>query len=163
MTLKERLEADYKKAFKGKNEVAVETLRLLKAEVKNEEIAKREDFDDNKVLDVVMKVSKKHKDSSEAFKKGKREDLAAKEKEQLAVLEEYLPDKLSEEELRDIICEMIEEADAKTPKDFGKVMGIIMKKVKNQADGNLVSKILKEELEKKSQQETEDSKNKENK
>jgi len=160
MTLKERLEADYKKAFKEKNEVAVETLRLLKAEVKNEEIAKRQDFDDNEVLDVVMKVAKKHKDSFEAFEKGGRQDLAAREKEQLTVLEEYLPDKLSEEELRDIICEMIEEAGAKTPADFGKVMGIVMKKVKNQADGNLVSKILKEELEKKSQQDSEEEQEK---
>jgi len=148
MTLKERLEADYKKAFKEKDEVRVETLRLLKAEIKNREIAKRRDFIDNEVLEVIMSMAKKHKDSLDAFEKGGREDLAAREKNQLAILEEYLPAKLSEEELRDIISEIIDEMEASGPSDFGKVMGIIMKKVRGQADGNLVNKIVKEELEK---------------
>lgn len=149
MTLKERLEDDYKKAFKEKRKVAVDTLRLLKAEVKNEEIAKRKDFDDNEVLDVIVKVAKRHQDSREAFEKGQRLDLADREAEQIKVLEEYLPDKLNEEELRDIINEMIKIAGAKGPQDFGRAMGAVMKKVRGQADGNLVNKILKEELAKK--------------
>ena len=162
MTLKDRLEDDYKKAFKGKKKVVVGALRLLKAEVKNEEIAKRKDFDDNEVLDVIMRVAKRHQDSFEAFEKGNRRDLAKNEKEQRKVLEEYLPDKLSEEELRDIIDEMIEKVGAKGPRDFGKAMGAVMKKVKGQADGTLVNKIVKEELDRADRAQLDKSEDKKN-
>ena len=153
MTLKERLEADYKKAFKAKKTLAVETLRLLKAEVKNAEIAERKDFDDNEVLEVIIKVAKRHKDSAQAFEKGHRSDLAGAENEQIKILEEYLPDKLSETELRDIINEMIEKVGARGPADFGKAMGASMKKVRYQADGDLVSRIVREELDKRDKKE----------
>ena len=149
MTLKERLEEDYKTAFKQGRQLAVDTFRLLKAEVKNAEIAKRKDFDDHEVLEVIMKVAKKHEDSILAFTKGGRSDLASREKEQLAVLGPYLPAKLSEEELRDIINELIAEGGAKGPADFGRVMGLIIKQIKGQADGGLINKIVKEELNKK--------------
>ncbi|MFH1367134.1 MAG: GatB/YqeY domain-containing protein [Patescibacteria group bacterium] len=149
MTLKERLEADYKKAYKEGKHLAVDALRLLKAEVKNSEIAKRKDFDDHEVLEVIMKVAKRHQDSIVAYTKGNRTDLADREKEQLAVLEIYLPAKLSEEELRDIIGELIKEAGAAGPTDFGRVMSEVMKNLKGQAEGGLVSKIVKEELNKK--------------
>ncbi|MFA5070510.1 MAG: GatB/YqeY domain-containing protein [Patescibacteria group bacterium] len=149
MTLKERLEEDYKTAFKQGRHLAVEALRMLKAEVKNAEIAKRKDFDDHDVLEVILRVAKRHQDSITAFNKGGRQDLADHEKEQLAVLQAYLPAKLSEEELRDIINELIAESGAKGPADFGRVMGSVMKQVKGQADGTLISKIVKEELNKK--------------
>lgn len=149
MTLKERLETDYKKSYKEGNALAVDALRLLKAEVKNSEIAKRKDFDDHEVLEVIVKIAKRHQDSIDAFTRGNRPELAEREKNQLAVLENYLPAKLSEEELRDIIGELIKESGAAGPQDFGRVMGGIMKNLKGQAEGGLVSRILKEELNKK--------------
>lgn len=148
MTLKERLEADYKKFFKEGNTLAVDALRLLKAEVKNAEIAKRKDFDDHEVLGVIMKVAKRHQDSMAAFAAGNRPDLMTREKEQLAVLADYLPEKLSEDELRDIILELIEGIKAAGPKDFGRVMAEAMKELKGQADGGLISQIVREELNK---------------
>lgn len=149
MTLKERLEEDYKKYFKEGNALAVSALRLLKAEVKNAEIAKRKDFDDHEVLEIIMKVAKRHQDSMAAFTKGNRPDLTAREKEQLTVLETYLPEKLSEDELRDITLELIGEMKPAGPKDFGRVMGEVMKKLKGQAEGGLIRKIVQEELNKK--------------
>jgi len=149
MTLKERLEEDYKKFFKEGNTLAVDALRLLKAEVKNAEIAKRKDFDDHEVLEVIMKVAKRHQDSIAAFTAGNRPDLMAREKEQLAVLGVYLPEKLPEDELRDIILELIKEMAAVGPKDFGRVMGEAMKQLKGQAEGGLISRIVREELNKK--------------
>jgi len=148
MTLKERIEDDYKKYFKERNDIAVSTLRMLKAAVKRAEINKRKDFDDNEVLDVVLREVKQRNDSIEAFKKGNRNDLVSKEEAEIKVLEDYLPARLSEEELRDIIQEMIKIAKANSKKDFGKVMGLVIAKTKGQADGKLVSQIVGQELEK---------------
>ena len=148
MTLKERIEDDYKKSFKEKNEIAVSALRMLKAAVKRAEINKRKDFDDNEVLDVVLKEVKQRRDSIEAFKKGNREDLVQKEEAEIRALEGYLPERLSEEELRDIIQEIIKQAKATSKKEFGQVMGLVMAKTRGQADGKLVSRIVNQELEK---------------
>lgn len=149
MTLKERIESDYKTAFKTGQREVVAVLRFLKAQVKNAEIARRKDFDDNEVLEVVIQDAKRHQDSIEQFTKGGRPDLANNEQAQLAVLKHYLPDQLSEAELRDIAQELITITGAKDAKDFGKVMGAMMEKVRGQANGKLVQKIITEELTKK--------------
>jgi hypothetical protein len=148
MTLKERIENDYKKTFKEKNDIAVSALRMLKAAVKRAEINKRKDFDDNEVLEVVLKEVKQRRDSIEAFKNGNRLDLAQKEEAEIKVLEEYLPARLSAEELRDIIQEIIKEAKATSKKDFGRVMSLVIAKTRGQADGKMVSQIVNQELEK---------------
>lgn len=149
MTLKERIENDYKTAFKTGQHEVVAVLRYLKAQVKNAEIARRKDFDDNEVLEIVIQDAKRHQDSIDQFTKGGRPDLANREQAQLAVLKHYLPDQLSEPELRDIALELIASSGAKDPKEFGKVMGLMMAKVRGQADGKLVQKIITEELAKK--------------
>lgn len=149
MTLKERIENDYKTAFKTGQHEVVAVLRFLKAQVKNAEIARRKDFDDNEVLEIVIQDAKRHQDSVDQFTKGGRPDLANTEHAQLAVLKHYLPDQLTEPELRDIAVELIVSSGAKDAKEFGKVMGLMMAKVRGQADGKLVQKIITEELTKK--------------
>lgn len=149
MTLKERIESDYKTAFKTGQREVVGVLRYLKAQVKNAEIARRKDFDDNEVLEIVIQDAKRHQDSIEQFTKGGRPELAQAEQAQLAVLKHYLPDQLTEAELRDIAQELITITGAKDAKDFGKVMGAMMEKVRGQANGKLVQKIITEELTKK--------------
>lgn len=149
MTLKERIENDYKTAFKTGQHEVVAVLRYLKAQVKNAEIARRKDFDDNEVLEIVIQDAKRHQDSIGQFQKGGRPELANNEQAQLAVLKHYLPDQLSEAELRDIAQELIAHAGAREAKEFGKVMGLMMAKVRGQADGKLVQKIITEELAKK--------------
>lgn len=148
--LKARLEADYKTAFKASNALVVETLRYLKAQVKNGEIARRKDFDDHEVLDVILTDAKRHRDAIEQFERGGRADLAEHERQQLAVLEVYLPAQLSDEELRDIIRELIAQTGAASPADLGKVMGVVMQKVRGQADGQKVRALVADELTKRS-------------
>lgn len=146
--LKARLEEDYKAAFKAGQHEVVETLRFLKAQVKNAEIAKRKDLDDNEVLDVIMTDAKRHRDAIAQFDQGNRPDLAAHERAQLTILEAYLPPRLSDDELRDIIRELIAQAGAKGSQDLGRVMGVVMEKVRGQADGQKVRALVADELHK---------------
>jgi uncharacterized protein YqeY len=146
MSLKDRIESDYKQSFKEGNKTKVDVLRLLKAAVKNEEIRERKKFEDHEVLTVVIKQAKQRKDSIEAYQKGGRADLVQREQEQIKVLNEYLPAQLSEDELRDIIQEIIKKLAASGPADFGRVMKEVVARVRGQADGQLVAKIVKEEL-----------------
>lgn len=150
MTLKDRLEQDYKQAFKAGQHEVVATLRLIKAQVKNAEIARRKDFDDHEVLEVIFQAAKRHQDAIEQFQKGGRADLVQHEQVQLSVVERYLPAKLSEAELRDIVQELIAAVGAMGPQDLGKVMGQVMAKVRGQADGAKVRTIVTQELNRKS-------------
>ena len=176
MTLKEKIQENLKKALKEKKEVEVLTLRMLLAAVFNKEKEKRyvlsqekseisieklkkespeykelerESFlDDKEMIDVIFSEVKKRKESILAFQKGKREDLVEKEKKELEVLKRYLPEQLPEEEIKKLVQETIKEVAAQEIKDMGKVMKELMPKIKGRADGNLVSKIVKDLLEK---------------
>lgn len=143
-----KIKEDLKKAQKNKEETKVSILRMLLAEIKNEEIAlkKKEGLTDDEVLSVIQRNVKRHKDSIESFKKGKREDLVEKEEEELKILKNYLPEELSEEELEKIVSQKIEELKASGPSDFGKVMGAVMAEVKGRAEGKKVAQIVKEKL-----------------
>jgi hypothetical protein len=139
------LEQDFKQALKDKNEITTSALRNLKAEIKNTEIEKRRELTSEEVLEVVRKKVKQHKDSIESFKAGARADLLAREEGQMAVLLKYLPQQLTEEQVRAMVRNAIEKLQAK-PSDFGKVMKEVLAEAKGQTDGNVVSKIVKEEL-----------------
>ncbi len=141
----EKIDSDYKEAFKAKNELVVSSLRNLKAEVKNVEIAKQKPLTDEEVLQVVAKKVKQHKDSIESFTAGSRADLAEHEQQQMAVLQKYLPAQMDEAELLKIVQATIAETGAKAS-DFGKTMKEVMNRVKGRADGSMVSKLLKQEL-----------------
>ena len=162
MTLKEKINQDYKEAFKAHEEKKVSVLRLLNAAIKNREVEKRtklsksetadlekeSQLTDEEVLAVINSESKRRKDSIEQFKTGGRPELAAGEEAELKILAAYLPEQIGEEEIRKLIKEAIAESNAMSAADIGKVMKVLMPRVKGKADGNVVNKIVREELEK---------------
>jgi uncharacterized protein YqeY len=141
----EQIDADLKQALKEKNEIVLSSLRNLKAALGNAEIEKKQPLTDDEALTVLAKKVKQHKDSIESFTKGDREDLAKHEIDQMAVLQKYLPAQMSESEVEAIVKKVIADLNA-TSADFGKVMKLVVAKVKGRADGSLISKFVKEQL-----------------
>jgi uncharacterized protein len=141
----EQIDTDLKQALRDKNELVVSSLRNLKSEVKNAEIEKHEPLNDEEVLAVLRKKVKQHKDSIEGFRSGNREDLVVHEQGQMEVLQKYLPAQMDESKVRELVKTVIGELSAKQS-DFGKVMKEVLARAKGQTEGNVVSKIVKEEL-----------------
>ena len=146
MSIKEKLKADLVTAMKARAELKVSTLRLITSAIKNKEIDERKELDDEGVLAVLNTAAKQRRDSIEQFEKGGRQDLADKEKAELVIIQEYLPQQLSKEEVAAFIKEAIAETGAAGAKDMGKVMKALMPKVKGKADGKLVNDLVKEIL-----------------
>ncbi|OGE74395.1 MAG: glutamyl-tRNA amidotransferase [Candidatus Doudnabacteria bacterium RIFCSPLOWO2_02_FULL_42_9] len=143
--IEEQIDQDLKAALKEKNEIVVSSLRNLKAALKNSEIEKKKELSDEEATSIIAKKVKQHKDSIEGFKAGNRNDLVEHEQAQMAVLQKYLPAGMSEEEVATIVKQVIADSNA-TVKDFGKVMKEVMTRVKDAADGNVISKLVKENL-----------------
>ena len=149
MDLKEKIKNDFKETFKAKDFFSLSVLKMLNAAIINAEISKkRKNLSEEELLEVISSEAKKRKDAIEQYKKGERDDLAAKEEKELEILEKYLPEQLSEEKIKEVVQKTIKEIGAISPADFGKVMGKIMTQLKNKADGTIIAKIVKEELEK---------------
>jgi len=147
MKLEERIKTDILESMKSKNARKLETLRMVKAAITNIQIEKKKDLlDDSEVIAVVQKQVKQRKESVESYKTGNRPELAAKEQEEIEILEAYLPKQLSENEIAVIAKEVIKECGAQGAADSGKVMKGIMPKVQGRADGKLVSKVVKDLL-----------------
>jgi len=162
MALKEKINAEYKEAFKAKQEQKVSVLRMLNAAIKNKELEKRlklgkteiSDADlearsqltDEEVLAVIGSEAKRRKDSVSQYKEGGRPELAEQEDAELKILEAYLPEPMGEEEIRKNVQGAIKESGAVGATDLGKVMKVLMPLVRGKADGNLVNRIVKEEL-----------------
>ena len=144
MSLKEKLANDMKEAMKareaGKERLSV--IRLVRGAIRQIEIDQRVELDDEGVLAVISKEVKQRRDSIEEFKKGGREDLVAQNEADIAILMEYLPDQLTEAEVKALVDEAVAAVGAKDPKDMGKVMKELMPKVKGKADGKLVSELV---------------------
>jgi len=150
MALEQKIMADMKTAMLSKNEAALRGLRAVKAAIilaKTSEGANGElkEADETKLL---QKLIKQRKDSLEIYEKQNRPDLAQKEKEEIAVIEKFLPAQLGEAELKTIIGKIIEETGASSPADMGKVMGLATKQLAGQADGKTISAVVKELLSK---------------
>ena len=143
---KEKLNADFRQAMKDKDTLRRSVLRMVLASVKNAEIAKRTELSDSDILGIISKEVKQHEDSIQAFKEGNRPDLMEKEQAELAILLEYLPKQLSREEIIAEAKRAIEEVGAQGPGDKGKVMPIIIAKLKGQADGKEINAIVTELL-----------------
>jgi len=143
----EELRNELKNAMKSSNEVKVRTLRLLMTSVKNAEIEKGRQLTDDEFHEIVLKEVKRRKEAIEMYEKAQRNDLADAEREELKVLEDFLPQQLSVDEVRKIAIEIIESVGANGPKDLGKVMGVLMPKIKGRADGKVVNKMVRELLE----------------
>ncbi|PIR72153.1 MAG: aspartyl-tRNA amidotransferase [Candidatus Nealsonbacteria bacterium CG10_big_fil_rev_8_21_14_0_10_36_24] len=149
--LKQTIQKDLFQAVKEGDEITRSTLRLLLAGILNKEKEKKyktskEELTDEEIIEVIFSEAKKRKEAIIEYKRGGREDLSDKEKAELEVLQKYLPEQLSEEELKKITKEAIEKVRAKEVKDIGRVMAEIMPEVKGKADGSAVSKIVKELL-----------------
>ncbi len=146
MSIKEKLRADLVAAMKARAELKLSTLRLITSSIKNKEIDERKELDDEGVLSVLNTAAKQRRDSIEQYEKGGRQDLADKEKAELVIIQEYLPQQLSKDEVAAFIKEAIAETGAAGAKDMGKVMKALMPKVKGKADGKLVNELVKELL-----------------
>ncbi len=145
-SLKQRIDQDIKEALKSKDSVRVNVLRMLKSEIKYKEIDKGSELSDDEVISVLSSSIKKRKDSIQQFEKGGRDDLASREKAELELVFKYLPEQLTEEELSQIISQAIEELNATGVPDLGKVMKVIMPKVKGRADGKRVNQMVSSQL-----------------
>ena len=146
MSIKDTLTNDMKEAMKAKEKDRLAVIRMVRGAIKQIEIDSKKELDDETVIGVISKEVKMRKDSVEEFKKGGREDLVAKTEAEIAVLMPYLPQQLSEDEIRSLVRAAVEQVGASSPKDMGKVMGVLMPKVKGRADGTLVNTIVKEAL-----------------
>ncbi|MEK6529092.1 MAG: GatB/YqeY domain-containing protein [Nitrospirota bacterium] len=146
MSLAETLSEDLKKALKSGQKDVLSVIRMIKAAVKNKEIEKGSLLSDEEIHGVLMSLARQRKESVEQFSRGGRQDLAEKETRELAVVQSYLPKQLTEEEISKIIEATIKEIGANGPGDTGKVMKFVMTKVKGQADGKLVSELVKKAM-----------------
>lgn len=146
MSLTDDIRKDMFSASKSGNALESDILKMVLATVKNEEIFKGESLSDESVIKVIRKESKKIEDSINEFSKMNRNDLVEKEKTQLEVLQKYLPALMDIKQVREIIKKVIVDTDAQGMKDMGKVMGLSMKELDGQADGNTVKDIVRELL-----------------
>ncbi|PTM59485.1 GatB/YqeY domain-containing protein [Desmospora activa] len=146
MTLIERLNHDMKTAMKNKDKQTLTVIRTIRSSIKNEEIGLQRSLNEEEALGVVMKELKQQKDALGEFEQAGRDDLALKAKSEIAVLEKYLPQPLSDDELRTVIQEAINRIGAVAKSDMGKVMKEVLPKVKGRADGKRVNQLVQEYL-----------------
>jgi uncharacterized protein YqeY len=150
MSIQDKIISDIKEAMKAKEQDKLRVLRSLKAKLMEKEISERKGgeakLSDDQAVEVLMKAAKQRKESIEQFEDGGRDDLAENEKKELKIIEAYLPEMMSEEEVREVVKEKIEQLGASGMQDMGKVMGPLMGQLKGKADGSVVSKVVKEEL-----------------
>lgn len=145
-TLVARIERATIESMKARDAARTSALRMAKAALKNREIDKRSALDDADALQVLGTLAKQRREAIEQFRAGGRIDLAEKEEAELRVLQEFLPQAMSEEEIRCAVADAVAEAGAVGPKDMGKVMGALMPRVKGKADGKLVNALVREAL-----------------
>ncbi len=145
-TLKQRLTDDMKTAMKAGEKERLATIRLINAAIKQKEVDERVEMDDARVLAVLEKMVKQRKDSIEQYDKAGRDDLAAIERAELVVIDQYLPAKLGEAEIKAAIETAVIETGASGPADMGKLMGVLKPRLAGQADMGEVSKLIKQRL-----------------
>ena len=147
MSLVERFNEDLKEAMKASKALKVSVLRMVKAAAKNRQIEKGRDLTDEEIVDVLSSMVKQRRDSVEQYTKAGRMDLATKEEEEVTILQTYMPEQLGADDLDRIIRDAIAESSAAGPQDMGKVMRVLMPKVKGLTDGKFVNQRVKELLE----------------
>jgi len=145
MGLKEKLQADLTDAIRSRNEVVSGTVRMLLAAITNEEVAGKaaKVLTDAEIITVLSREAKKRREAVEAYTQAKRDDLASKEKAEAAVIANYLPEQLSEDEIKKLIADAIAETGAKGPAGMGLVMKVLQPKIAGKADGGVVSGLVK--------------------
>ncbi|MCX8043017.1 MAG: GatB/YqeY domain-containing protein [Desulfobacterota bacterium] len=146
--MKEKISNDIKEAMKSKDTVRLSALRMILAELVNKEKEKGIPVTEEQAVQVLQSMVRKRKDAIEQFRAAGRHDLADKETAEVAVIQSYLPEQLSEDEIRTHVRTAIAELHAHGPKDMGKVMGMLTKKLAGRVSGSVLSSIVKEELQK---------------
>jgi hypothetical protein len=146
MSVSDQVHSDLQQAMKRRDKVRVATLRLLRAALHNRAIAKGEALEERETLEVITHAAKQRRETIALARQHGREDIAQQEERELAILVEYLPKQLSLEELQQRINAMIEDLGATSPKDVGRVMKVLMPALQGQADGQTVSRLVRERL-----------------
>jgi len=146
MSLKEKLLSDMKGAMKAKDAIRLNTIRRLNSEIKNQEINLKQELDDPAIIAIVSTLIKKGNEAIDMFGKGDRTDLSEKEQKEVDVLKDYLPEQISEADLRIRIQEVIEELGAKNQGDLGRIMKILVPEFRGRADNKLVKNLVGEYL-----------------
>ncbi len=150
MSLKDRISEDIKIAMKAKDKVRLETVRSIKKVLLEKEVSLRpqgqESLTESQELEVLAQQAKQRRDSIEQYRQAGRDDLADKEAQELAIIEEYLPGQLSDEEVGAVVDEVIASVGATSVKDMGKVMGSVMQQLKGRAEGQKIQAIVKAKL-----------------
>ena len=146
MALKEKITVDMQDAMRSKDSEKLNAIRLLKSSIKQKEVDDRVEIDDTMILNIIEKMLKQRRDSIEAFKKANRDDLVAKEEFEVQLLQTYMPEPLSSEDVEKEIENAIKAADAKSMKDMGIVMSAVKLKVSGRANMAEVSQKIKEKL-----------------
>lgn len=146
MSISERIDKDIIEALKAGEKEKLTVLRGLKSDLKYRQISTGKELTDEQVLEVLGSAAKKRRESAEQFAAGGRKDLADKENAELAIIQSYLPEQMSEADVREIIKAAIEETGADSPRKMGLVMKVVMPQVKGRADGKLVQKLASEML-----------------
>jgi uncharacterized protein len=144
--LNQKIDSDIIEAMKSKDEETLSVLRMVKSAIKNKEIEKKTELEDVDVMGVIQSQIKTRRDSVEMYKTGGREELAQKEEKEISILQKYLPEQMSEVDVRVKVKEAITKTGASQISDMGKVMGMVVGELKGKADGSMISKIVKEEL-----------------
>ncbi|HAG79651.1 MAG TPA: glutamyl-tRNA amidotransferase [Cyanobacteria bacterium UBA12227] len=150
MSLKDRISEDIKTAMKAKDKVRLETVRSIKKLILEKEVSLRpqgqETLTEAQEIELLAQLAKQRRESIEQYRKAGRDELAEQEAQELAILEEYLPGQLSDEEVSSVLDEIIAQTGATSIKDMGKVMGVAMQQLKGRADGQKIQTLVKTKL-----------------
>lgn len=146
MSLSEQIMSDMKEAMKARDKVRLNTVRMIKSALMNEKIKAGHDLTAEEELTVLSREKKQREESIDEFTKADRKDLADETKQELAIVESYLPKQMTEEELNQAVSSAIAEVNAQGKSDFGKVMKVLMPKIKGKADGKAASNAVRKQL-----------------
>ena len=146
MSLSEQIMSDMKEAMKARDKVRLNTVRMIKSALMNEKIKAGHDLTAEEELTVLSREKKQREESIEEFTKANRKDLADETKQELAIVESYLPKQMTQEELNKAVSSAIAEVNAQGKSDFGKVMKVLMPKIKGKADGKAASDVVRKQL-----------------
>jgi len=148
MSLETQLNTDLKTAMKAHEKLSLNVIRMMKAALTNEKVKQGHDLSSDEELTIVSRELKQRKESMEEFAKGNRDDLVEGVKAEIAIVEKYAPKQMSEDDVAKIVADSIAKVSASGMGDFGKVMGVVMPQVKGKADGAVVNKTVKAQLNK---------------
>jgi len=146
MSLEERLVEEMKQAMKSSEKLKLSAIRMIRSALKNKEIELRKKLEDEEIVKVIQAMVRKGEESVEQFQTGGRMDLVEKERSEIEIMKSFLPQPISQEEILKIIDQSIQETQASSLKDLGKVMKSVMPKIGGKADGKLINQLVKERL-----------------